>query len=292
MQQKRDLAIVLRSLPYEERHRIVTALTEREGQISVMAHNAIQSRRFGGALEPFAAGQWLFTEKPGAELGRLEEAKTLRAFEGIRKDFERLSLASTFNELMLRLAPKRQACPDLFRLHSNALAALDEAEASAQSMEPSRFHFSLLNAYLSKLLQWSGSQPRILQCVLCGIHVEKLDEDQRLSCIVPDAGWACPECRSAGSQHIQRRYEQGAGDFSQTLLTISPRSVLDFHLSLAAPIRQVPGFALGSVEEQKELFRFLEALFIYHIPGFDQRPLKSLRFLGLESGLDRVAAKL
>jgi len=50
-----DLAIVLRAVPYEERHRIVTALTEHHGKITGMAKNAIQSRRFGGCLETFTA---------------------------------------------------------------------------------------------------------------------------------------------------------------------------------------------------------------------------------------------
>lgn len=279
MQQKRDLAIVLRSIPYEERHRIVTALTSHEGQISVMAHNAIQSRRFGGSLEPFTAGQWIYTTKPGAELGRLEEAKTVRAFEGLRKDFERLSVASIFNELMLRLAPKNQACPELFRLHSNALAALE-----SEPLEPTSFHLSLLNAYLTKLLQWSGSQPRILHCLNCSIHVEKLDPEEVLSCVIPDAGWVCENCRKQTHRHILRR-EGHPGSLDQSFLKISPRAVFDFHLGLAVPIRQVPRFSLANEVEQKDLFKFLEALFIYHIPGFDQKALKSLRFLGLESNL-------
>lgn len=281
MQQKRDFAIVLRSIPYEERHRIVTALTRHEGQITVMAHNAIQSRRFGGSLEPFTAGQWIYTAKPGTELGRLEEAKTLRAFEGLRKDFERLSLASLFNELMLRLAPKHQACPELFRLHSNALAVLE-----SDPLDPIRFHLSLFNAYLTKLLQWSGSQPRILHCLNCSIHVEKLDPEESLSCVIPDAGWVCENCRKQTHRHILRREEYPArGSLDQAFLKISPRAVFDFHLGLAVPIRQVPEFSLANEAEQKDLFRFLEALFIYHIPGFDQKPLKSLRFLGLESNL-------
>lgn len=273
MKQRQDLAIVLRSITYQERHRIVTALSLQEGQISVIAHNAIQSRRFGGTLDLFTAGEWIYTSKPGAELGRLEEAKTLRAFEGLRNDFEDLSLASVFNELMLRLAPKEQACSDLFRLHSNALACLDEKKTLLEktSISDVRFHLSLLNGYLTKLLQWSGSQPRILYCLSCSIHVEKLDSEESLSCIIEDAGWICSNCCVQINRQIQRK--------------ISPRSVFDFHLGLALPIRKIPGFTLGEEAEQKELFRFLEALFIYHIPGFDQRPLKSLRFLGLESNL-------
>src|ERR1700746_1867792 len=104
--QKRDLAIVLRSIAYEERHRIVTALTENHGQISAMARNAIHARGFGGPLDLFAASEWLFVDKPGADLARLDEAQIRRSFEGIHKDFEKLSLASVFSEFMLRVAPK------------------------------------------------------------------------------------------------------------------------------------------------------------------------------------------
>src|SRR5687768_422160 len=127
MQHKQDLAIVLRTVVFEERHRIVTALTENHGRISALARNSIQSRRFGGSLEPFTAADWRFVEtRPGADLFRLEEANTRRGFENLRKDFERLSMASLFNELMLKLAPEHEPCPDLFRMHANALAVLDE----------------------------------------------------------------------------------------------------------------------------------------------------------------------
>src|SRR6478735_8305092 len=99
MQQKRDTAIILRAIPYEERHRIVTALTEQHGQVTAMAKNSIASRRFGGALDPFVASEWFFSQKPGADLLLLQEAVVKRAYEGLRKDFERLSLASVLNEL-------------------------------------------------------------------------------------------------------------------------------------------------------------------------------------------------
>ena len=39
----------------------------------------------------------------------------------------------------------------------------------------------------------------------------------------------------------------------------------------------------ASREEHQELFRFLEALVIYHLPGFDRKPIKALRFLDVES---------
>jgi DNA repair protein RecO len=268
MEQKKDLAIVLRSIPYEERHRIVTALTENHGQISGMARNAIQSRRFGGSLEPFAASEWQFVVKPGAELVRIEGAEIRRSFEGLRRDFDRLALASVFNELMLKVAPKYEPAPDLFKLHSNALALLEERADPATDL-------AILNAYLSKMLQWNGSQPRLLGCLGCLKPLSELAHEERLSCVVADAGWVCPDCRGKHTRHLERT-SQG---FEHQLLRVSPAAIVDFHHGLSRPLKQVPGNLCASREQHQELFRFLEALVIYHVPGFDRQPLKALRFV-------------
>lgn len=263
MEQKRDLAIVLRSVAYEERHRIVTALTENHGQVSAIARNSIQSRRFGGTLDLFAAAEWSFAEKPGAELLRLDEAKIRRSYEGLRKNFERLSIASAFNELMLKLAPRQHACRELFQLHTNSLAALEELPS--EGLDPKNpAELALLNGYLAKLLQWSGSQPRLLHCIGCRVPLDQVDSDAPLTCRVADAGWLCSGCRSPSQE---------------ASLVVMPMAVLDFHVCLLVPIRQVPGAMQGTRAEHQELFRFLEALFAYHLPGFDREPLKSLRFI-------------
>ena len=145
MESRRDLAIVLRSVRYQDRHRIITALTENHGRVSALARNSIQSRRFGGALEPFAAGEWLFSERKGAELLNLNEASIRRSYEGLRGDFECLSAASALNEIVLRVAHPGEPCPELFRLHSNALAVLEEGADRLTVL-------ILLNAYRSRIL--------------------------------------------------------------------------------------------------------------------------------------------
>jgi DNA repair protein RecO len=279
MEQKRDLAIVLRWVPFEERHRVVTALTERHGRISALARNSIQSRRFGGALEPFAAAEWLFVERQGADLYRVEEAHIRRGFEGLRQRFERLALASVFNELMLKLAPEREPCPDLFRLHSNALAVLEELPLDG---DPTLAELKLLNAYLAKVLQWAGNQPQILACLGCQKTIDTLDAHQPLSCVVSDAGWVCSECRAIETRHVRERAGQGC---QQSLLRITPSALFDFHASMTLPIRQIVAVTQAAYSEHEQLFEFLEALLIYHAPGFDKAALKSLRFLGLRSSL-------
>ncbi len=277
--QKRDLAIILRSVAYEERHRIVTALTENHGRVEAMARNSIQSRRFGGTLDLFAASEWQFVDK-GGDLARLDEAQIRRSFEGIHKDFEKLSLGSVFCEFMLRLAPKNEASPELFKLHSNALAALEEVDISQND----RALLQLLNGYLAKLLQWTGSQPRLQRCHGCQKPLNEMDDDASLSCLVADAAWVCPSCRSLAVRHVTQ------GDFNAAQLRVTPMAILDFLMCLVSPIRQVPLHARASKDEHKSLFLFIEALFAYHQPGFDKKPLNGLRFLGLESNLLLQAA--
>jgi DNA repair protein RecO len=282
LEPRRDLAIILRSIAYQERHRIVTAITEQHGLVSAIARNAIQSRRFGGTLEIFAAAEWFYTDKPGAELWNLQEARIRRSFEGLRTDFERMSLASAMSELLLRVAPQNQVAPELFKLHSNALAVLDELPRDAQAP------VALLNAYLAKLLQWSGHQPSIQACLGCEISLDTVVKSSaqgvraELTGVVSDAGWVCENCRRSDTRHVRERGDQS---FGATNIRLTPLTILDFHSSLGTPIRQCAETAHASNEEHRELFRFLEALLIYHLPGFDKTPIKSLRFLELESNL-------
>lgn len=283
MQPQKDLAIILKSIPYEERHKVVTALTEQNGQITAMARNSIQSRRFGGALDLFAASDWIFTQRPGAELCSVTQANIRRSFEGLTSDFEKLALASVFNELMLKVAPRHEACQDLFKLHSNALSILNDLpEKDFEGDLKPKLIVVLLNSYLAKLLQWSGNQPRLYSCLQCGIELEQLSMDVELSCIVADAGWLCPGCRHEGTRHVRDR---GGQAFQHSLLRLTPLAVRDFQLSLSIPIRQVSERCEASLQEHQDLFRFLEGLTVFHLPGFDQKPLRSLRFLGLKSSL-------
>ena len=269
MQPKRDLAIVLRSVKYEERSRMVTALTEQHGLITALARNAIQSRRFGGTLDPFAASEWHFTDRPGSEVSNLQEAHIRRSYEGLRRDFDILSIASAMNEVLLKVAPKSEPCPELFRLHSNALAYLEEQETTPAE------RLVLLNAYFAKVLQWSGHPPQLGECLECRLPLDAMNTTEAsLTCVVESAGWICPNCRGTSTRHTGQ-------SFQSSFLRITPGAVRDFIMSLSVPIRQVPSLVAASQNEHRGLFQFLEALFIFHMPGFDQKPLKSLQFLEL-----------
>jgi DNA repair protein RecO len=264
MEIKQDLAIVLRSVFYEERHRIVTALTEKHGLISAMAKNSVQSKRFGGTLDLFAASLWSFSEKPSSQLVFLQEAEIKRPYEGLRKNFEKLSLASAFNEIILRLAPEGAPNSELFKLYSNALAVLEESEKVEDWIY-------FLNAFFIKILRWSGHPPRLSHCLECEAELESvLKQSEELTCSIADAGWVCENCRlSAGFQGLKLR--------------LSTVALLDFVILLQVPFRQVRATVQGTVQHHEELFKFVEALVRYHLPGFDRQPIQSLKFLGLKN---------
>lgn len=275
MEPRRELAITLRVVPFEDRHRIVTALTEHHGLVTALARNAVQSRRFGGALDLFCASEWMVRERPGSDLLSLQEATARRGFEGLRKDLDRLSLASVWTDLILRLAPRGDTTREVFVLHSNALAVLDELPAGTSTLP-------LLNAYLLKALRWLGNQARWESCLGCEIQHDTLAPLDRVRPDVVQAGWLCPSCARADSR------SDAASDLRHRMKSLTAQTLHPAHAAGLLPIRaaaalqEYPLYAL-SPEENLDLFGFLEGLFAYHVPGFDQRPLRGLELLGIKS---------
>lgn len=257
MEVRQELALTLRATRFEDRHLVVTALTENAGLITALAKNAVQSRRFGGCLEPFVAADWSLKRKPSAELSFLEAAQVRREFTGLRRSVERLAMASAMNEFLLRGLPPEEPAPEIFRLHANALAILDELA------EPADPPTMLLVAYLGKLLQWGGTTPRLARCALCerGLH-----EIPEVHFDLSEADWSCGEHERRGG-HAR---------------TVSAISLGELERALHAPIRAAAETTL-STDEQRLLFRVVLELAFYHVPGFDRGGFKSLELLGLGS---------
>ena len=257
MEKKRDLTIVLRSVRFEERHRIVTGLTETQGRVSGMARNSISSRRFGGTLEPGVASLWHFVEKPGAELVRIEETEIRREFAGIRKSLERLSASAWLCELVLLIAPEREPVPELFRLLANALAWLDESPETEIREKYGLF----LNLAAGKMLQLSGTQPRIAACESCELPIENSNPETRFRGIPERASILCTHCRPDGTD------------------ILSAQSLIDLLGGLSLPIRKALENPSAPGRQHRALFHFIENLLVHHAPGFDPSKVRSREML-------------
>jgi DNA repair protein RecO len=223
-----------------------------------MARNGAQSRRFGGALELFAASEWEWQSRGESDtpdsIVTLHEATLRHPYEGIRKDFEALSIASAIVEVALRISVPETECGPVFQVVSNALLAVEESSDSAA-------RYMTLTLTLLKILQWYGNQPILDACLECSAPVTTAAEP--FSARLDPAGWVCANCHSPAQFEFQ----------------ISQASLGDLLIGLSMPIRKFLKQYSGDQRTAREVFRYIEKVFSYHIPGFDRSALKSLQAL-------------
>lgn len=151
-------AVVLRSLVYGESDRIVTLLTESRGKIALLARGARKSqRRFSGSLEPYALIEAEIAVGTG-QLGRLAQARVVRAFPGLLADLERMSVVAAALELVREALPDRE--PDE-RLLPLVVRLFELAEARSPSD-------ALRVAFALRLLAVLGLAPNLEACGRCG----------------------------------------------------------------------------------------------------------------------------
>jgi len=259
MDRIRARVITLRSVKYQDRDQIVSGLSESYGKISALAKNSIQSRRYGGCLDPFVASEWQMSRRPESDLWSLERSEARRDFAGIRGDFVKLSTASYWNELILKLVPENEPLPLLFKLHVNALIALEEDKSGSS--------YALLCGYLGKFLQLNGAPPQLSSCLRCQRAIESFQVQEEVRMEGEAGGWTCHSCPRVGAQY-------GFHPLSTGLLRI-------FRGALEIPIRQSPTH-LGPVlseSEGEKLFEFLIEFSSFHLPGHDPNSFNSLRFI-------------
>lgn len=149
MEHKTELAIVLKTFPYQERDKVCVLLTEHSGKITALAKGAIHSRRFGGALDTLTCSKVRFVQKPNAEMARIEEAVVHHEFRALRLDYDLLAVASFGGEFCLRLIEPHAPARDLFVVLSNFLFYLDA------KMNP----VLCIDAFLAKALYVMGYAP-------------------------------------------------------------------------------------------------------------------------------------
>jgi DNA repair protein RecO (recombination protein O) len=200
-------AVVLRSVDYGERDRVVTLFSRERGKLSAFARGARSSRRrFGGVLEPFTLLAAEFTER-GGDLWGLEDAGVERGFGDLRGDLARIACASYAVELTRELVRDAEPHEDLFDALVAYLVALDEAPARPWDLR--RFELDALRA--------AGLQPSLADCARCGIPSgdgpARFDPLQGgvLCAACASTGGAGARPISAGTLEAMRKLQRGEG---------------------------------------------------------------------------------
>lgn len=151
-------AVLLRSIAYGEADRIVTLLTESRGKVALMARGARKSaKRFAGALEPYALVEAEIALGRG-DVGRLAQARVLRAFPAVLGDLERMSVAAAGLELVREATPERE--PDARLLPT--IERFFEVVSATPPRDEVRIAFSL------RVLALVGLTPNLASCGRCG----------------------------------------------------------------------------------------------------------------------------
>jgi DNA repair protein RecO len=253
-----ELCFVLRTVAFRERDLVASLFSEKRGKFSAIARNGVSSRRFGGSLNLFTASYFevdpktiRLSEITTEALVQLNSAQIKFTAEGLGKSFEKLSAASCLNELILKAIPEHRAVPELFKLYSNALIALQE-------MSDDRA-IAVVNAFILKVTQWLGVQPALTRCISCDKPLNEVEGNEVFPQVAKGA-WVCTNC------HPPTR--DGG---------ISKMVVLDAYHSMLHPIRKIE--FLATHEEHEGLLDFLERHLHYFVPGLDKAKIESMRFL-------------
>jgi DNA repair protein RecO (recombination protein O) len=235
MQKLTTEALVLRAVDLGESDRVVHLLTPETGRIAAIAKGARRStKRFPGTLDFFNQLNVSLERKRGvAQLARLEHAKLIRAFHGLRENAGRFALGCYLLELLDRLAPeggRRGDLAALYRFSLDALAAID-------ALPPAPRLRTLLEL---RLLAAVGLRPELARCVRCARAITT----PRAQFWIAEGGAICGACA--------QMHEQGIAIHLGTLRALEQ--------SLAFPLASTGRIALGDAalrEAQTVIGRFL-----------------------------------
>ena len=154
-------ALLLRSVDYGDADRIVTLLTERHGKVALIARGARRSKkRFAGSLEPYALIEAELALGRG-DVGRLAQARVVRAFPGLLSSLEKIGVAAAGLEVLRETVGDHDA-PDP-RLLPTAVRFLELLEAVAPEGVD-----SLHLGFVMRALTLTGHAPNLEHCGSCG----------------------------------------------------------------------------------------------------------------------------
>ena len=151
--------VVLRRTETKEADYILTVLTAELGRLTVIARGARRAKsRLTAACELFAFSELVLYRR--GEWTYLDEAATVSLFDGVRRDVERLALASYLAELTESVTAEDLPGGEALTLLLNMLYALDAL--------PDRDPELIRAVFELRLLSRVGYEPLVSACAVCG----------------------------------------------------------------------------------------------------------------------------
>ena len=157
-------AIVLRQRRFGEADRFLTVYTPAHGKMDVKARGVRKTTsRMSGHLQPLT--RCMLSLARGHVSDVVTGCETLESFQPLREDLERLSRALYAVELIDRMVPERVHGYPTYRLLTETLRRLAEAEDQDQ----------VLRFFEMRLVDQCGFRPELEVCVGCGSALEPVE---------------------------------------------------------------------------------------------------------------------
>lgn len=256
-------AIVIRTYPLQDSHKIITFYTPEHGKVKVVAYGVKSPKsKLSGSLELLNHGMLLFNYKENRDLQNLTSFDIIEGFDLIRSDFTRITYGCYFAELVDAITIEGDANPDIFNLLRYTYQFLSEIDDVPL----------LARVFEIKFLELAGFSPQLTQCANCNSEVtaflpKKLKSNYsgspEIVFSVGHGGVLCIECHHRDTNAFS--IAPGSCELLKTLRSSD--------LTMLNRIR-------ASSRNHRELKLLLSSFIQYHT----ERNIKSLKFI--ESVLD------
>ena len=255
MAAQKTQAIVIRTFPLQEFHKIITFYTPDFGKVKAVAYGVKSPKsRLSGSLELLNHGTLLFQHRENRELQNITDFNLIDGFDAIRSDFTRITYGCYFAELVDSIASEGIASPEIFNLLHTTYQALVHADDVPL----------LARGFEIKFLDCAGYGPELSRCVHCSSVVKGAPTVKfGIAFSVRYGGVLCSECKN----------RDGAA------FTIAPGSCELLKVLRKSESERFKRIR-ASTRNHQELKRLLGSFIEYHT----ERTLKSLKFI--ESVLD------
>lgn len=162
--------LIIKRAPFKENDMLLTVLTAEKGKINVLARGLRKSRRDLSGYQTLAYAELEIFD--GRGLAVVDDAEVCEAFEGLRKDIERLALAQYFADAVAFVTTDKGE-PELLRLLLNSLALLSEAKTDKLVVK---------TVFELRFALEEGFAPSGGCCALCGKNPSVWSFSQGLLC--------------------------------------------------------------------------------------------------------------
>ena len=188
MAAQKTQAIVIRTFPLQEFHKIITFYTPDFGKVKAVAYGVKSPKsRLGGSLELLNHGTLLFQHRENRELQNITDFNLIDGFNAIRSDFARITYGCYFAELVDSIASEGVANPEIFDLLRTTYQSLVHAVDVPL----------LARGFEIKFLDCAGYGPELSRCVQCGSAVKRGTTDGfGIAFSVRYGGVLCGECKN------------------------------------------------------------------------------------------------